>query len=228
LDFSSPVSAIAPFEILIGIVLIGATVLSNLYVYGGAYILAIVGIAEGLLSSDVQGLAREIHETMIPFAIAGLLLFVMEVRSAYKSIKRQPSSQKNREIVIALQFFLGGLVTLGGVAFAKDGTYPIGTALGFVHLAVGLMGLVAGFAILKRKSWSRGFLIGINSVTIVYSAFAESLAEIYAYLTPGINDALIGTVIAIIVSGVIIYLLLPSTSSEKKVNSLARIESSQA
>ncbi len=107
-----------------------------------------------------------------------------------------------------LQFFVGGLVTLGGAAFAKSGTYPIGTALGLGHLAVGLTGLFGGYAFARKKSWSNELLIGINIVTIAYSAITESLAEIYAFLPRSINDALIGTIIAIVVSAVIIYLLM--------------------
>jgi uncharacterized membrane protein YccC len=73
---------------------------------------------------------------------------------------------------------------------------------------VGLIGLFSGYAFLKRKAWSPSFLIAINIVTIVYSAFSESVAEIYALMPPGVGDALIGTILAIIVSATIIYLLV--------------------
>ena len=86
-------------------------------------------------------------------------------------------------------------------------------AFGLGHLAIGLTGLCAGYAFLRRKNWSWGFLIGINTVTIIYSTFAEALAEIYALLPPGINDALIGTIIAVIFSAVILYLLLVNGNS---------------
>ncbi len=207
LSFLYPSSSIAEYEIAIALVLISGAVVANLYLYGGAYLFAVVGIAEGLLSADVQGLARYIHETMIPFVVAGWILIVIEARSRYKARGYQTSSARLREIVTALQFFVGGLVTLGGVAYTRGGTYPIGTTLGAVHLAVGLTGLYAGYAFFKRKSWSQKFLIAINAVTIAWSTLAESLAEIYAYLPRGINDALIGTIIAVIVSGVIILLL---------------------
>jgi hypothetical protein len=207
LSFSSPSASIAAFEVLIGVVLVVSVALSKLYVYGGGYFLATVGIIEGLLSPGVQGLARNIHETMIPFLLAGWVLLVLSARSARRTKDRQTPTQKGREVIMVLQFFVGALVTLGGVAFAVDGTRPVGTALGALHLVIGLVGLFGGYVFLKRKAWSRKFLVGINSVTIVYSAFAETLAEVYAYLPPGINDALIGTIIAIIVSAVIIYML---------------------
>lgn len=212
LTFSSPSTSIAEFEIGIGLFLLVAAALSRLYVYGGAYLLAVVGIIEGLLSSQVQGLARNIHEIMVPFAVGGSILLAIDVRNAYKARRYQNAGRRTQETVTVLQFFVGGLVTLGGAAFARGGTYPIGTALGLVHLAVGLTGLFAGYSFLRRKSWSRKFVIGINFVTIVYSAFSESLAEIYAFLPPGINDALIGTIIAIIVSSTIIYMLLVDRS----------------
>lgn len=207
LGFSLPSTSIAEFETAIGLVLLVAGSLSNLYIYGGAYLFAVVGI-EGLLSSDVQGLARSIHEAMIPFALSGCILMVVAARDAYKKKRNQTPLQRTHEIVSVLQFFMAGLVTLGGAAFARGGTYPVGTALGLVHLAVGLTGLFAGYSFLTRKTWSRKFVIVINGVTIGYSALAESLAEIYAFLPPGINDALIGTIIAIIVSATIIYLLV--------------------
>ncbi|MDG6906434.1 MAG: hypothetical protein JRN20_11680 [Nitrososphaerota archaeon] len=207
LAFASPSSSIAAFEILIGVLLLASAVFSRLYVYGAAYLLAIIGLAEGLLSSDVQGLTRTMHESMIPFVFGGLALLTVEARSVSKSRGTKTSKQKSHEIITVLQFFVGGLVTLGGAAYTRSGTYPVGTALGSVHLVVGLTGLFAGYAFVKRRSWSGKFLVTINSVTIVYSAFAESLAEIYAYLPRGINDALVGTIIAIVVSVVIIYML---------------------
>lgn len=207
LGFTSPSASIAVFEVSIGIVLLAAAVVSNLYLYGGAFLFTTVGIAEGLLSADVQGLARTIHETMVPFALAGWILIALEANRVSRTERRQPSGERKREIIVALQFFVGGLVTLGGAAYATGGTYPLGTALGLVHLSVGLTGLFAGYAILRRAPWSRRFLIWTNVVTIVYSAFSESLAQIYALLPPGITDSLVGTIIAILVGVVIIYLL---------------------
>ena len=111
-----------------------------------------------------------------------------------------------------MQFFNGALVTLGGLGYAASATYPAGTALGVIHLLVGLISLFAGYAFLKREAYSRRLLLAINGVTIAYSAFSESLAEVYALMTPGIGDALIGTIIAIVVSIAIIYLLASNKS----------------
>jgi hypothetical protein len=211
LAFTSPSASIAEFEVVIGTLLVVAFALSNLYVYGGAYLLASVGIAEGLLTSSVQGLARGIHEAMIPFLAVGWLLLILAARKSY--IAKQRELQKRRQIITILQFFVGGLVTLGGTAFARSGTYPVGTLLGSIHLAVGIAGLFGGYVYIKRKTWSANFLIWINAITIAYSTFAETLAEIYAYLPPGINDALIGTILAVVASIAILFLISVNRSS---------------
>jgi hypothetical protein len=216
LSFSTPSTSIAELEIVIGLVLLAAAAISRLYPYAGAYLLASVGIAEGLSSPSVQGLARNLHESMIPFAIGGWVLLALETRSAYKS-RAASVGRANRELVTALRFFDGALVTLGGLGYASSATYPAGTALGVVHLLVGLTGLFAGYAFLKRKPYSRRLLLAINSVTIAYSAFSESLAEVYALMTPGIGDALIGTIIAIVVSITIIYLLASNKALGRSV-----------
>lgn len=207
LAFTSPSLSIAVFEVSIGVALLAAVVVSNLYLYGGAFLFTTIGITEGLLSTDVQGLARTIHETMVPFAVAGWILIALEANRVNRTERRQASVERKREIIVALQFFVGGLVTLGGAAYAAGGTYPLGTAVGLVHLSVGLSGLFAGYAFLRRTPWSRKFLIWANVATIFYSAFSESLAQIYALLPPGITDSLVGTIVAILVGGVIIYLL---------------------
>lgn len=116
-------------------------------------------------------------------------------------------NKRNLTITI-MQFFVGGLVTFGGAAFARFGTYPVGTTLGTIHFGVGLLGLFAGFTFLTKKPWSRKFLLWVNCLTIIYSSLAESLAEVYAFLPRGINDAFLGTVVAIAVSTVIIYLIV--------------------
>jgi hypothetical protein len=230
LSFSTPSTSIAEFEIVIGLVLLAAAAISRLYPYAGAYLLASVGIAEGLLSPSVQGFARNLHESMIPFAIGGWILLAVETRRAYKS-RTTSVGRTNRELVTALQFFDGALVTLGGLGYASSATYPVGTALGAVHLLVGLIGLFAGYAFLKREAYSRRLLLAINGATIAYSAFSESLAEVYALMTPGIDDALIGTIIAIVVSTTIIYLLASNKSlgqsAAQRLDDVKRRRSSQ-
>src|ERR1700680_4014739 len=79
--------------------------------------------------------------------------------------------------VVPLQFLVGGLVTFGGASFAFFAVNTLGNYLGVIHLAVGLIGLLAALLTLMSEAfWLRGFLIAINSVTIVYSSFSESVA----------------------------------------------------
>jgi len=215
LSFSSPSVSIAEFELVIGLALLIAAVFSRLYIYGGALLLAMVGITSGLASTEVQDLARSLHELMLPLAITGIILLAIESRTVYNSRTDRRTTTRDRQMIIVLQFFVGALVTFGGLAYARSGTFPYGAALGLIHLSVGLTGLFAFYTYVKNKPWSRTFLIIINAVTMAYSAFSESLAQIYSLLTPGINDSLIGTIIAIIVSGVIIYLLRLKGSSAR-------------
>jgi hypothetical protein len=208
LSFSAPTASIAEFEVVIGLALLAAALVARLYPYAGAYILATVGIAEGLLSPGVQGVARSLHETMVPVALAGWALMAVEARNVSKSRAGTPGAGARRDLVTALQFFVGGLVTLGGLGYTSTATYPVGTALGLIHFVVGLVGLYAGYSFLKRRPGSARLLLWTNGITIVYSAFSEGAAEMYALMTPGIGDALIGTIIAIVVGAVIIYLVL--------------------
>jgi hypothetical protein len=208
LRFSAPLASTGTDELVIGIVLLIAAAISRLYVYGAALILAMVGIASGLLSPEVQGQARELHEVMLPLVILACVMLALEARSAFVSRTDRSASKVSREATIVLQFFVGGLVVLGGLAYAANGTYPLGTVLGGIHLAVGIVGLYAGYAALKWRTWPRTLLVAINGVTIVYSAFSESAAQLYSLLPPGVNDSLIGTLIAIIASCAIIYLVL--------------------
>lgn len=207
LSFSAPSVDIAAYEGSIGLFLMAASALSRLYVYAGAYLFASVGIAEGLLSPGLAGQALDLHEAMLPFLLVGFVVLGVEGRTAYLSKRVQPRDQFNQGVVTALQFFVGGLVTLGGAAYARFGTYPFGTALGLVHLAVGLAGLLGGYIVYRREPRARRFLIVVNLVTIAWSAFSEGMAQVFSLLTPGINDSLIGTIVAVLVSAEIIYML---------------------
>jgi hypothetical protein len=224
LSFSNPLQSIAEFEILIGAILFAAAALSWLYVYGAAYVLSLVGIAFGLTSSDVQGLARSLHLVMLPFTIVGFVLLGLQVRSSYISKTDKSNRDVYRQFVLVLQFFVAGLVILGGAAYARDGTYPVGTVLGLIHLSIGFAGLAGGYVFLKRKPWSTKFLIIINGIIIGYSTFSESLAQIYSYLPPGFNDSLFGTIIALFVSAAIISLLVWAPPETGKKSTSAGVQ----
>jgi len=111
---------------------------------------------------------------------------------------------------VVLQFLVGGLATFGGYAFASFAVTTFGAELGWIHFAVGLVGLLAAFLALTGSIFQlRGFLIAINVVTIAYSLFSETLAETESLLGgPDLIGSLVGTLIAVVMSAAIIYFLL--------------------
>ena len=120
------------------------------------------------------------------------------------------SSNSTRSAVVVLQFLVGGLMTFGGYAFAFFAVNSFGSELGWIHFAVGMVGLLAAFlALTGRISQLRGFLIAINIVSIVYSLFSETLADTESRLEgPDLIGSLIGTIIAVVMSAAISYILV--------------------
>jgi hypothetical protein len=128
--------------------------------------------------------------------------------------KDHPAEPKQRvgagkTVVTVLQFLVGALVTMGGSLFALLAVNNFGKSLGLIHLSIGLAGLVGGFVALKERSWSKIFLLGINVMTIGYSSLSESIVEIESLLpSNSALGSLIGTIIAILMSATIIYVLM--------------------
>jgi len=114
---------------------------------------------------------------------------------------------RNRRLRIEiLQFLVGVLVTMGGAFFAGFSINSLGNALGIIHLTIGVAGVAAAVLFLQENPSSRSFLLAINVLTIAYSSFSESIAQIQSLLPPFASFAsLIGTVIAIIMCVAIIY-----------------------
>jgi hypothetical protein len=114
----------------------------------------------------------------------------------------------NRRLAIEiLQFLVGALVVLGGSLFTIFSVNDFGTALGLIHLSIGVTGIIAGITFLQAKPYSRNFLLAINVLTIVYSTFSESIVQVQSLLPSFASvGSLIGTLIAIIMSFAIIYL----------------------
>lgn len=119
-------------------------------------------------------------------------------------------SKATRWAVVVLQFLVGGLVTFGGYAFAYFAANSFGAELGWIHFAVGLVGLLGALLTLTSGIFRlRGFLVAINVVTIVYSLFSETLAETESLLGgPDLIGSLVGTLLAVVMSAAIIYLLM--------------------
>jgi hypothetical protein len=113
-----------------------------------------------------------------------------------------------RQVVIILQFLVGSLVTFGGAAFTLLAVNPSGTALGLGHLSIGVAGLLVGILAVTRSALPFGTLLAINGVTIAYSLLSVSIAAIQSLLpVPALHDSLIGTFVAVVMSGALIYLL---------------------
>jgi len=115
---------------------------------------------------------------------------------------------RKKHVIIVLQFLVGALVTFGGAAFTILALNPFGTVVGAIHLSIGVAGLLGGVLVVRRKDLPRKFLLPVNGVTIIYSSLSESLAGIKSLLpTSAFHDSLIGTIVAIAMSSVLIYIL---------------------
>jgi len=113
-----------------------------------------------------------------------------------------------RQLVLVLQILVGSLVTFGGTAYVIFAVGPLGTAFGSGHLLTGLAGLTIGIVALRRKVLPQKALLGINILTIVYSAVSDGAAGFLSLLpTSAFHDSVFGTLIAIIMSSLIVYLV---------------------
>jgi uncharacterized membrane protein YccC len=116
---------------------------------------------------------------------------------------------------IILQFLVGSLVSLGGAAFAAFAFSSYGRTIGIVHLSIGILGLAVGIYAASSRSWPRQFLITVNVLTIAYSSLSEVLVEVQSLLPlDAALDSLIGTIIAIIMSGAVIYLVSSKSKTQ--------------
>jgi hypothetical protein len=132
-----------------------------------------------------------------------------DLQAASAPVKSVSGVFGNKKTAITvLQFLVGALVTLGGASFATFALSTFGRSLGLAHLSIGVIGIIGGLAALGARPWSWRFLLIINALTVVWSSVSESLVEIDSLLPPSASlDSLIGTIIAIVMSGAIIYLL---------------------
>ncbi len=121
---------------------------------------------------------------------------------------RQYVVMSRRQLVLVLQILVGSLVTFGGTAYVVFALNSRGTAFGLGHLSVGVVGLFLGIFAASRKRLPRDALLGINLVTIAYSVVSDGAAGVLTLLPTGaFHDSVIGTVVAVIMSSAIVYLL---------------------
>jgi hypothetical protein len=129
------------------------------------------------------------------------------------SISRNPGGPQyvtvnRRQLVLALQILVGSLVTFGGTAYVVFALSPLGTAFGSGHLLTGLSGLTVGILALRREPLPRNAMLGINIFTIGYSSVSDAAAGALTLLPDSaFHDSVIGTLIAIIMSSLIVYLV---------------------
>jgi hypothetical protein len=74
--FGVPVWQAGIGELVIGVLLLAATLRDRAKLYWIAYVLSVLGIAFGLASARVVGAAREIHVLLVPLAAVGLVLLL--------------------------------------------------------------------------------------------------------------------------------------------------------
>jgi hypothetical protein len=118
------------------------------------------------------------------------------------------TAELKRRLVLTLQILVGSLVTFGGTAYVIFALNSWGVAFGSGHLLVGISGLAIGIMAITKSSPPRNALLGINIFTIAYSLISDGAAGALALLPTGaFHDSVIGTAAAVIMSGVIIYLL---------------------
>jgi hypothetical protein len=129
--------------------------------------------------------------------------------SVRQPLSKVGSEDSQRVIIILLQILVGGLVTGGGLAFSYLAVNTFGTILGVIHFSIGVASLALGAVIFRKSRISKGLLISLNALVIIYSLVSEALIQIQSLLPPSAaQDSLIGSVIAIIMSAIIIVSLL--------------------
>ena len=79
--FESPIWQAGVGEAVIGAVLVWAALAMRARRLWAAYLLSVLGIAFGLLSARVVGVAREIHVVLVPLAVIGIALLAWRTAS---------------------------------------------------------------------------------------------------------------------------------------------------
>lgn len=96
LHFSVPIWQAGTGEAVIGLALLSAAMTGRTAIAWVAFGLSVLGIAFGLSSAKVQGLARDIHIVLVPLAVAlfALLLWVRQQRLRLRMETFDPELEK--------------------------------------------------------------------------------------------------------------------------------------
>ncbi len=120
------------------------------------------------------------------------------------------SESNNRTSVLAvLEFIVGGIVVLGATALLYFSTDSTGTSLGIVHAVLGLSAFPVGYLLLTSKARARSLTLGVNAAIIAFSTVSEIVLSATGSLPSGpFIDSIVGTVVAVLIAGVIMYQLI--------------------
>ncbi len=111
-------------------------------------------------------------------------------------------------LLAVLEFIVGGIVVLGAAALVYFSTDLAGTSLGVVHATLGLMAFPAGYLLLTGKAQAVALTLGVNTAIIAFSTVSEIILSATGSLPSGpFIDSIVGTVVAVLLAGVIMYRL---------------------
>src|SRR2546426_10724355 len=114
---------------------------------------------------------------------------------------------RRRALLLAvLEFIVGGIVLLGGAGVVYFSIDASGKTLGIVHVFLGLMAFPAGYLLLIGKARARVLTLGVDVAIIAFSTVSEVILSTTGSLASGpFTDSIIGTTVAVLISGAISY-----------------------
>jgi hypothetical protein len=133
----------------------------------------------------------------------------IEMRTVPTRMNANPRARAS--LLAVLEFFVGGIVVLGGAALVYFSTDTTGMSLGIVHSVLGLMAFPAGYLLLTGKARARALTLGVDAAIIVFSIMSEIILSTTRSLPSGpFFDSIVGTAVAVLIAAVIVYRLSPS------------------
>lgn len=105
-----------------------------------------------------------------------------------------------------LEFVVGGVVVLGGVALVYFSTDSTGMSLGMIHAILGLAAFPAGYLLLTGNARARSLTLGVDAAIIAFSTASEIILSTTNSLPSGpFADSVIGTAVAVLIAALIVY-----------------------
>jgi hypothetical protein len=117
-------------------------------------------------------------------------------------------------LLAALELIVGGIVVLGGAALVYFSTDATGVSLGVVHVILGLLTFPASYLLLTGKARARTITLRVDAGIIAFSTLSEIILSKTGSLPSGpFIVSIVGTVVAVLIAAVILYLLMTSSIS---------------